>query len=232
MFFRSQYVYYFIIGIVLGLVVMLVSGCAEMRGDDWAMVPDQRQPRASLTQYAHEVRFADGNDSLSLDERGRIAVFLERTKAGYGDRFQIAGEADSSSLAGRRKEIVAAYLDNLGFRPRPIGGDFGIGRTPKNTVRVILRRYVVTLPGCPDWTSKPGDNSQNRPGSNWSCATATNLGLMVADPADLVAGRRMGAADGEFSALSIDRYRKGKTTPLDPEDISVIEGQQKTGKGQ
>jgi len=138
---------------------------------------------------------------------------------------------DRGKLSGRREETVAAYLDHLSLKTFPLADGFAVGEPGADVVRVIVRRHVVTLPGCPDWSAKPGNTWQNRVSSNWGCATAANLGLMVANPADLAGGRRMGPADGEFSATSIDRYRKGETKPLDPEDISVIEGQQKTGGG-
>ena len=38
---------------------------------------------------------------------------------------------------------------------------------------------------------------------------APALGLMVADPGDIAAGRHPGLMDGEFTARSIERYRKG-----------------------
>ena len=38
---------------------------------------------------------------------------------------------------------------------------------------------------------------------------AIPLGLMVADPGDIAAGRHPGLMDGEFTARSIERYRKG-----------------------
>ncbi len=61
---------------------------------------------------------------------------------------------------------------------------------------------------------RPGVTFNNTRSSNFGCATATNLGLMVADPGDIVAGRDPGLMDGEFTARSIERYRKGQTTPL------------------
>ena len=36
--------------------------------------------------------------------------------------------------------------------------------------------------------------------------------------------------DGAFAVLAIQRYQKGETTPLSPEDIGTIESQQKTGQ--
>ena len=50
--------------------------------------------------------------------------------------------------------------------------------------------------------------------SNFGCANERNLGLMVANPADLLRGREPGPADGDFAAFGIQRYRADKTEPL------------------
>ena len=109
------------------------------------------------------------------------------------------------------------------LRVLPIRIEFGIDAPDRETVKLIARRYVVTMPGCPDWTGRPGVNFNNTPSSNFGCATAVNLGLMVADPGDMVAGRHPGLMDGEFVARSIERYRKGETTPLNGEDSSTAQ---------
>jgi pilus assembly protein CpaD len=73
---------------------------------------------------------------------------------------------------------------------------------------------VVALPACPDWTGEPGANTDNRQLRNWSCSTAVNLGMMIADPSDLLLGRNPGYADGEYLARSVELYRKGRTRDL------------------
>lgn len=71
----------------------------------------------------------------------------------------------------------------------------------------------LTVPGCPDWTKPTRTNYSNSVHSNFGCADATNFGLMVADPADVWAGRNPGPADGTYAAGAIERYRKGETKP-------------------
>jgi pilus assembly protein CpaD len=41
------------------------------------------------------------------------------------------------------------------------------------------------------------------------CSNEINLGLMVADPNDLVRGRPLAPADAERSALAVQKYRTG-----------------------
>ena len=52
---------------------------------------------------------------------------------------------------------------------------------------------------------------------------------MVADPGDIVAGRHPGLLDGEFAARSIERYRKGETTPLKGDEASTASAEPTDG---
>jgi pilus assembly protein CpaD len=76
-------------------------------------------------------------------------------------------------------------------------------------VTVVVGRYVVIPPHCPDWRKPSQDDPSNTPSSNLGCASATNLGLMVADPGDLVYGEPAPASDGDHDVYSVQRYRTG-----------------------
>jgi pilus biogenesis lipoprotein CpaD len=86
-------------------------------------------------------------------------------------------------------------------------------------VEVVLERYIVTPPACPDWSRRSGVDYANQPHTNFGCANETNLGLMIANPRDLVNGRKAGPADGIQQAEGIVRYRQGQLTELQEEGI-------------
>jgi pilus assembly protein CpaD len=69
------------------------------------------------------------------------------------------------------------------------------------------------LPPCPNWSSPPGAEYTNAHTSNWGCAAATNLGLMVASPADLVSGRTLGPTEGMPAASAVQRYLNDRVKP-------------------
>ncbi len=244
------------LAVTVTAAALIVSGCAggtsgsidrggflaalDLPLEDFSEVPEARRPEANRIQYVHDVRFAFGAPQLSAGERRRLDAFLARAGVGYGDRIHVvagrppaAGNADARSrLAERRRETVSAFLALRLLEAEPLLSDFAAEPPLTSMVRVIVRRYVVTLPGCPDWSGRPGQTYNNQVSSNFGCASAVNLGLMVANPGDLEAGRRLEPADGEFMARTIERYRKGETKPLTPEDIGVIESQQKSGEGE
>ncbi len=218
-------------GIVLGTGVYYAANPDQLPLEDFSDVPEAREPRADLVQYGHDVAFGAGEARLTNGQRQRLDAFLARLEAGYGDRFfVVAGRGRrgaptqaAARLAERRRQAVMAFLELRRLRVLPLRIEFGIDAPVGEAVKVIVRRYVVTLPGCPDWTGRPGISYANTPTSNFGCATATNLGLMVADPGDIVAGRHPGLTDGEFIARSIERYRKGETTPLDGDEASTAQ---------
>jgi pilus assembly protein CpaD len=193
----------------------------EATEEDWSEVRTQREPQAEMVQYRHDVEFSPGEFTMSPAEGQRLSSFLTRVDVGYGDTVVMmaepaegAGFDTASRLTERRAATVSDFLAINRIDARDLLNRVGESPTANNAVTVVVRRHVVALPACPDWTDNPGDNSSNQTSSNWSCATATNLGLMVADPGDLARGRDPGYADGERQAMSIENYRKGETAPL------------------
>lgn len=205
-----------------GTVLAILGGCSstEYLGtratgsllpiEDWSSVPRRKEARASRVSYAHEVRFAAGDATLTGDEGRRLDDFLHRLGAGYGDRLSVVGGS------GRRARTVTAFLSSrrLPAAVRPGRGD---------KINVVVERYVATLPGCPDWSGEPGNNFNNTAHGNWGCATASNLGRMVADPGHLVAGTALAPIDAEYGVLAIQRYRRGETRPLNVDGGSTVE---------
>ena len=57
---------------------------------------------------------------------------------------------------------------------------------------------------------------------NIGCATAHNLGVMIAEPRDLLVGRNPGPADGQRGAAATQRYRLGQEKPLQREQAGTI----------
>ncbi len=94
----------------------------------------------------------------------------------------------------------------------------------------MVGRYAVTLPRCPNWSMNDAGDFTNAPTSNFGCATAVDLGLMVASPADLAGGRTLAAADGKPMAAAVDRYLDDKVTPL-PAEANVGPIQAGSGGG-
>jgi hypothetical protein len=116
--------------------------------------------------------------------------------------------AGAGPLALRRGQVVAARLAATGAGPVTLAGLAAGG----DAVIMTIERTVHIAPAC------LGEGIRDIPGGALlpppGCANAANLEAMVADPADLLRGRRPGPADGAAAALAIERYRQGLVTPL------------------
>ena len=124
-----------------------------------------------------------------------------------------------------RGEAVASELVAMGVDPANIHiMDAPATRTPSgmDRVDVVLSRYVVTPPSCPDWSQQLGKVESQGHASNFGCSTVTNLGMMVADPRDLVAGRALGPSDGTREAAAVQRYREDKVKELDASSTDTL----------
>lgn len=211
----------------IAAVLALTSGCEATYYEDWSAMPPAREAKVDLARYAHAIHFAPESARLEGFERDRLDEFLARVKAGPSDTIVVAGPG-GGSLAGRRLETVSAYLVHRAMRPKTTDGA-GIETAGPDAVSVVVERHTVTLPACPDWSDRPGRAWNNTVSRNWGCATATNLGLMVAEPGDLATGRTPGPMDGAFATLAIQRYRAGETRPLDAESGSTSQSTNSSG---
>ncbi len=159
--------------------------------------------------FEHLVAFPYGGATLAPDAQARLATFLTRTAPGYGDEVLVGPGPVPARLAGAAAARTDAVADAL--RARGVAAHIAAPEIAPvrwdGAVRVVVGRYLMRTPDCPDWTKPPDGDPLNRPHSNWGCATATNLDLMVANPADLVHGRTMTADDGDQAARTYRVYR-------------------------
>ena len=199
----------------------------------WMEAGSPKRLEVERAQYRHIVHFSTDSAELSASEQERLLAFLETVAPTHEDTMMIEGHADERAtdlynleLASRRISSVGDFLNAHGFQGVPIRtGAFGErlpasgGSTPEawqanRRVEIVLERHLVQLPACPDWSRESGLDYANLPGSNFGCATQTNLGLMVANPSDLERGRKLAPASGIHAAEGVARYRTGNVVEL------------------
>ena len=190
-----------ILSAILG--VTLVSGCFPR--------PDYRDlPDVSALQYQTVVV-----ESLILadpaaptdSERAAVAAALAKTGE-RGQRVRMLLAKDSTPLSPERARVL---VSDLGIDPSV--ALVGVGEGDKTSVEFL--RVTVSAPDCStmvapseyDWTGQ-------RPTMAFGCATLSNFGQMLADPADLAHSRRYGGAEAVTSSTAVDRYHQNQVTPL------------------
>jgi pilus biogenesis lipoprotein CpaD len=204
----------------------------------WIEAGSPKKLEVDRADYRHAVYFETDKADLPAVEQDGLLTFLSSVAPTTRDTIRLEGHADERAtdlynleLASRRANAVAAFLRRHGYENvtvttssygESIPATAGTGPDAwrqNRRVELVLERYLVTLPGCPDWSRESGTDFANLPHSNFGCATQSNLGLMVAEPRDLVRGRNLAPADGAQQADGIVRYRTGKVIELRKEKV-------------
>ncbi len=148
-----------------------------------------------------ELAFAGGSDRLAAGEAGRLDRLVLAGNIRPADRVAIAA-AGPPLLAERRAAAISSELLRYGI----VASTQILDTVPANRAIVSVGRYTVTLPTCPNWSESLAAEFTNARSSYYGCANATNLGLMVASPADLVSGRTLAPADARPAVAAVERY--------------------------
>jgi pilus biogenesis lipoprotein CpaD len=140
-----------------------------------------------MVRLTHEIGAEeDGTATPSGGTLARMNAFLTGVEAGYSDVIML----DSADAPADRIDAIA---DHLRARGLSFGGTATLGAAPASgTIMLYLERYIVTVPNCGQWREETSDNSRNNPSSFLGCSLTANLGLMVANPRDLLAGQGSG----------------------------------------
>ncbi|MGY6552823.1 MAG: CpaD family pilus assembly protein [Erythrobacter sp.] len=191
--------------LALGLTACLgLAGCGGMPSN--ASLYSIKQPVVERTNYTFDV--ATSNSGLAITEQQRLNGWFEAMDLRYGDRVAIedptANPAVSTAvndLAGRYGIIVSSVAPATA------------GALPPGLARVVITRSTASVPGCPDWSAKSDMNYTNGTSPNHGCANNSNLAAMVADPQDLLEGRK-GASETlvNTSNKAITTFREAAPT--------------------
>ncbi len=198
-----------------------VPGVAEYSKSE---APNNLRVDGATSEVA--LAFAPGSARLAAGEDSRLNRLVANGDIRPADRVEVAASGPPA-LAQARSDAIASRLLRWGIvaDASPLAG------IPRNRAIVMVGRYAVTLPRCPNWSMRPASDFSNAPTSNFGCATAVNLGLMVASPADLAGGRTLAAADGQPTAAAVDRYLDDKVPPLPAEATLAPVGSGGGGSG-
>ncbi len=168
-------------------------------------VESVHQPVVSRADYALDL--AKNGDALAPGEASRLSGWLDGLRLGYGDRVAV----DDPTGAARAQAGVAQVVAERGLLLADTAPVTPGVLTP-GTLRVVVSRMTASVPGCPDWSRMAGSYFDGGTGSNYGCASNTNLAAMVASPTDLVQGANSARGDVATSYKAIDAYRKAPPT--------------------
>ena len=192
---------------MLALVILALAACRPA-ATEWTENEAPNALRLDDAAVSVKVRFAPGSAYLVPADAARLRAMVLAGAITPADRVAVAVDGPPALAEARRDAVSAALLPfGIVTSPSPLLG------VAANQAVVEIGRYVVTLPPCPNWSKAPGPDFTNSFASNFACANQTNLGQMVASPADLVSGEPHGLENGQLAVTAVGRYLNDNIKP-------------------
>jgi len=192
------------------LAALSLAACASHE-PDFAAPDIGKQLHVDHVRVQYTPAFAPGSTELSFTEATRLQSFVDQAALRPNDHVYVAA-APGDPLAAARIGGIAKMLARRGVGVETVAPPAS-GVEP-NHVAMMVDRYTVAQPACPDWSDAPDTGHDNMPNSNFGCATMTDLSLMVDNPRDLEQGRRPGLLDAEPATNAVARLRADAVKPF------------------
>ncbi len=202
--------------ILLGLVAasFILTGCESESAQDmnpliigqWRQMPAHEQNHVEMVTLEHIVAFAPSAIRPGDREFSRMLDFIQESELASTDDIFLdaprsaAGIHDAVNTA--RLEVLEGEFLQLGL-PVEIADEPMAGSANADRVVLVVKRAVAIPPDCD--VEQPG--LAQRPDWKVGCAVNASLGLMVADPRDLIRGRTLGPVDAESASKAVQVYR-------------------------
>lgn len=152
---------------------------------------------------------------LGMNDRLRLDRFARDFGHGGDGPVEVmvgaapGGEAEANAFAAEMARALAAR----GVQSSRIYGKVVVGAEVAPGTAVLRGRlWQAVVPECGNWSREASLDPLNSNMPNFGCATQRNIGLMVANPRDLVEPDHLQPHDGALSSRMLDRYRAGEDT--------------------
>lgn len=241
------------------LGIALLTGCAP-EVTNWTPAESPKENRVDRAVFTYALPYSAHSKGISPLEKGKFLNFLKDTiPSPYAVRITLEeyGGHSEKRLRDIERELLRYGVPsdlihrNYDYVDVPYGelhrqkhqarkkcyprGQYPHGKN--SVVVIVVERFVVIPPSCANFSQPIGNASQAYAFSNLGCPTELNLGLMIANPQDLLRGRDRDPYDGTVMAAGVNRYENDRikaiaqitTTTMQNPVISV--GGSTTGSG-
>lgn len=158
-----------------------LAGCGGMPTN--TSLYSTKQPVVERTNFTLDVTTSSAG--LPISEQQRLNGWFETMDLRYGDRIAIENPGQNPAVTSAIREIAGRYGLMISDVAPATAGMLQPGQA-----RVVITRTSAAVPGCPDWSAKSDMNYNNATSPNFGCAVNSNLAAMVADPQDLLEGKK------------------------------------------
>jgi pilus assembly protein CpaD len=206
--------------ILLSVMLLVLAGC------DTYPVGDYRERFPVLVQRETPVllvSFVPGRADLAAGEGARVDSFLSEYAARNSGPLKVSvpRSATVDRVVVERLAVVEARAVAAGIPKSRVELGAVDARGTGDAAVVTFERYVAQVPECADWSKNTATDWTNTPSSNFGCATQRYVGLMAADPQDLLRTPAVGSHDAAKLADSLGKYRTGAPTVAGKQDWTL-----------
>jgi len=172
---------------LLGFGIFSLAACQHTDVGAPSLTETVARNSVQMVRLPLEIRTeVDGTDTLSQVTVAALDGFFTSIDAGYGDVIML----DGPEASPERVKAVEAYVRKRGL---VYAGTSALGAKPSSgSVILYVERYLVTTPNCNYWPEVTSNQERNNDSLFHGCSSTINLGLMIADPRDLIAGKNSG----------------------------------------
>lgn len=183
---------------------LATAGCGGMPTN--TSLYSTKQPVVERTNFTFDVN-TDAT-GLPIGEQSRLNGWFEAMDLRYGDRVTVENPSNSPAVTNAVNDIAGRYGIIVSDVAPATSGYLQPGQA-----RVVITRSTASVPGCPDWSASSDMNYNNASSPGFGCAVNGNLAAMVADPQDLLEGKK-GSGETVISTgtKAIDTYRNAQPT--------------------
>jgi pilus assembly protein CpaD len=168
--------------LLAGVLSLPLAACNGPTADMNRSLESVHQPVVQRSSFVFDVSTLPGG-GVAVSEQRRLAGWLEALDLGYGDRVAIDDPVDSATTRDAVEKVAGRFGILLADNAPVTEGDIAPG-----TARIVVSRTEASVPGCPDWSNKIDNRTNNATSPNYGCAVNSNLAAMVANKEDLVRG--------------------------------------------
>ena len=197
---------------------LMATGCAPQKGtaDFRKPFPLQAERKTSVLTMAF---IPGGGTAYRAADPARFRQFVsDYLRRGRSPMLVATQSRDGDRMGQAHNDRILAALVREGiprgkvyFRQAPPAK----AETGGGTAVFSFEGYVVKALDCGDWSGWAGFDPSNLSHTNFGCAVRRNMGLMLADPGDLVQPRGGDTnLDSQRSDTIIGNYRKGSPTGM------------------
>lgn len=205
----------------IGIAALSVTACNSTT-HKYAGVETMKRNAVEHARLTQRIDTRLENGSLSGSAKTQINAFLAISQARYGDVFSL-DTGDEGDAGQAKRQAVGQYLAGHGVRLQD--GEVITNSVPGEFEAVlVIDRYVVTPPSC-HGSVHTRQTPVNQASPGFGCASRSNLGIMVANPRDLIIANEFAGPNAQTAAKAARDYRTG-APPNGPALSSPISGNQ------